>query len=362
MATIISIGTSEPAYEQHQDEVKEFVRQIFPRSEREVERLLPVFENAKVEKRQFVVPREWFSEEHSFVERNKLYQEKAVTHSLEAIDRCVENSDFLNQPVPHEAIDAIFFVSSTGISTPSIDAYILNERNFKDNVTRVPIWGLGCAGGASGIARANEWLTVHPEATALVVCVELCSLTFQKNDHRKSNFIGTALFGDGISCALLAGKQSVFQANRKKAAPSVGESDSKMKKASLDVMGWNVVDNGLEVIFARSIPQLVDSFWREHVYEFITGMKLTPEDFAFFAAHPGGQKVLQAFEEVLGVSSEKFKYSYEVLKNHGNMSSATVLHVLKSWMEEDVAVGEKSMLSALGPGFSSELVSLEWVE
>lgn len=360
MATILSIGTSQPPYELPQEEVKELVRQVFPRPEREIERLLPVFENAKVGKRQFIVPKEWFSEEHSFVERNQLYQEKAVTHSVEAIDRCLDNPDFLHEQVPHQAVDAIFFVSSTGISTPSIDAYILNERDFKDSVTRVPIWGLGCAGGASGIARANEWLTVHPESTALVVCVELCSLTFQKNDYRKSNFIGTALFGDGISCALLAGEKSPYYGKRKKSTPSVGKSDSRMKKVSLDVMGWNVVDNGFEVIFARSIPQLVQTFWKSHVTEFVAGMDLRPEDFSFFAAHPGGQKVLHAFEEVLGVSSEKFKFSYEVLKNHGNMSSATVLHVLKAWMEEERRVGEKSMLSALGPGFSSELVSLEW--
>lgn len=360
MASIISIGTSEPPYELPQEEVKEFVRQVFPRPEKEIERLLPVFENAKVGKRQFIVSKEWFSKEHDFVERNKLYQEKAVEHSVEAIDHCLDNINFLEEKIPHQAIDAIFFVSSTGISTPSIDAYILNERDFKDNVTRVPIWGLGCAGGASGIARASEWLTIHPEATALVVCVELCSLTFQKNDNRKSNFIGTALFGDGISCAMLAGEKSPYMEKRKKPTPSVGKSDSRMKKTSLDVMGWNVVDNGFEVIFARSIPQLVQTFWKKHVTEFVSELGLEPNDFSFFAAHPGGQKVLQAFEEVLNVPSEKFKYSYQVLENHGNMSSATVLHVLQEWMKEERNVGEKSILSALGPGFSSELVSLEW--
>lgn len=362
MSTIASIGISEPEYELEQDEVKEFIRQIFPRPEREINRLLPVFENSNVGKRQFIVPKEWFSEDHSFVERNELYQKKAIAHSLRAIDECLSNDFFLTKDIPHQAVDAIVFVSSTGISTPSIDAHILNQREFKENVTRIPLWGLGCAGGASGLARADEWLSVHPESTVLVVCVELCSLTFQKNDYRKSNFIGTALFGDGISAALVVGKKSEYNQVRKKASPSVTGSDSRMKKGSLDVMGWNVVEQGFEVIFARSIPQLVETFWRSHIGEFTSKIGVKRDDFAFFVAHPGGKKVLQAFENVLEIPSDKLRHSYDVLHRHGNMSSATVLYILQAWMKEEVAPGEKSILSALGPGFSSELVSLEWVK
>ncbi|WP_026570166.1 3-oxoacyl-[acyl-carrier-protein] synthase III C-terminal domain-containing protein [Sediminibacillus sp. JSM 1682029] len=360
MSVIGSVGTSLPQFAMNQKEIQTLVEHIFPRPERELKRLLPVFENAAVEQRQFVVPKTWFTEQHSFVERNHVYQEEALKHSVSAIDACLNSEDFLGRSIPYEAIDSIFFVSSTGIATPSLDARIINEREFREDIRRIPLWGLGCAGGASGLARAHEWLTANPACVALVVSVELCSLTFQKDDDRKSNFIGTALFGDGIAAAILIGEDSPYQAYRKKAAPRIVKVDSRIKKASLDVMGWEIAHHGFEVIFAKSIPRLVDTFWKDHVFSFLKRQKTEESDYAFYVAHPGGKKVLQSIEEVLQINDKKLYYSYEVLKRHGNMSSATVLYILKKWMEEDIGIGERSLLSALGPGFSSELVELVW--
>ncbi|WP_053219456.1 type III polyketide synthase [Virgibacillus senegalensis] len=360
MTVIGSVGTSLPKFTLKQEEIKTLIEKIFPRPERELKRLLPVFEHAAVEQRQFVVPKSWFTEPHSFVERNDIYQKEALQHSISAIDACLQNEDFLIKAIPHEAIDSIIFVSSTGISTPSVDAYIINQRDFREDVRRIPLWGLGCAGGASGLARAHEWLTANPTKTSLVVSVELCSLTFQKEDDRKSNFIGTALFGDGIAAALLIGDESPYQAYRKKAGPRITKVDSKTKKASLDVMGWEIGNHGFEVIFAKSIPQLVETFWKEHVQLFLKEQNSKKNDYAFFIAHPGGKKVLQSIESVLQITQSKLQHSYEVLKRHGNMSSATVLYILQKWMQEDITPGERSLLSALGPGFSSELLELEW--
>ncbi|KGP93083.1 chalcone synthase [Pontibacillus chungwhensis BH030062] len=362
MAWITSVGVSIPEYEITQKDIQSFVKEVFPRSEREINRLLPVFENAAVEKRQFVVPKEWFGKEHSFRERNDLYEEKALQHSLEAVDHCLTNESFLTEEVPYESIDYIIYVSSTGVATPTIDARLMNERNFRDDVKRVPIWGLGCAGGGAGLARAMDFAHMYPEATILVVCVELCGLTFQKGDRRKSNFIGTALFGDGIAAALVTGEHSPIAAKRTSTAPKMIRSSSKLKKQALDVMGWNVNEDGFQVVFAKSIPTLVETFWKEHIEHFLRSINKKEGDLSFYVAHPGGQKVLQAYEEVLGSSKEKFRYSYDVLRNHGNMSSATVLHVLKHWMEEFPKAGTASVLAALGPGFSSELVGLEWSE
>lgn len=360
MTYICSIGISTPKHELHQSEVKDFVKNIFPRPEKELRRILPVFENASVDKRQFVMAKSWFKEGHSFKERNDLYQKEALEHSLKAIDDCLTNSDFLQDKIPYEAIDKIIFVSSTGISTPSLDAHILNGRNFRDDIVRLPLWGLGCAGGASGLARASEWLSLNKSSCALVVCVELCSLTFQKDDTRKSNFIGTALFGDGISAALLVGEQSSYLSHRSKATPKINHVSSKLKKNSLSVMGWGITNTGFEVIFSKSIPKLVETFWANHVQEFLVNAKLTPKDLSFLVAHPGGKKVLEAIARVLEIDKGKLKHSYNVLREHGNMSSATVFYILSQWMKEDVKKGEKSILSALGPGFSSELISMEW--
>ncbi|SDL68052.1 type III polyketide synthase [Sediminibacillus halophilus] len=360
MSVIGSIGTSLPEFTMEQDEIKTLVEHIFPRPERELNRLLPVFENAAVEQRQFVVPKTWFSEQHSFVERNRIYQKEALRHSVSAIDACLNNGDFLDRSIPYQAIDSIVFVSSTGIATPSLDAFILNEREFREDVRRVPLWGLGCAGGASGLAHAHEWLTANPARVSLVVSVELCSLTFQKDDDRKSNFIGTALFGDGIAAALLIGEDSPYQTYRKTAAPRITNVDSRTKKASLDVMGWEIADHGFEVIFSKSIPQLVETFWKQHILSFLEAQNTNESDYAFYVAHPGGKKVLQSIEEVLQISDKKLFHSYDVLKRHGNMSSATVLYILQKWMQEAIDPGQRSLMSALGPGFSSELLELVW--
>lgn len=360
MAYICSIGTSIPQYNITQEEIKELVQKLFGYTNREVRRLLPVFDHAQIQNRQFVVDKTWFEKDHSFEEKNSTYHSNAIKYSLKAIDDCLQNSYFLKQPVPYEAVDLIIYVSSSGISAPSIDVYLLNERSFRQDVNRMPLWGLGCAGGAIGLSRAYDWVKANPEKTALVVCCELCGITFQKGDHRKSNIVGTALFGDGISSALIMGQNSPYVTYKKKAVPKIRKSNSRLKKESTSVMGWNITNNGLEVIFAKSIPSLVESFWKEHIQLFFEEIQIEKDKITAYIAHPGGTKVLQAMEEVLHDKKEKMKHSYRVLRNHGNMSSSTVLYVLKEWMSEDIKPGEKSILSALGPGFSSELLLLEW--
>ncbi|MDL4839736.1 type III polyketide synthase [Aquibacillus rhizosphaerae] len=360
MTYICSIGTSIPEYNLTQTEIQTFIKEIFPRPAREVNRLLPVFDHAAVKNRQFVVEQSWFANEHSFQERNDIYQTKAIKHGVEAIDHCLSNQDFLSHPIPYDAIDVIIFVSSTGIATPSLDAYLLNERNFRDDVIRMPLWGLGCAGGASGLARAHDWLSSNREGSVLVVSVELCSLAFQKNDDKKSNFIGSALFGDGTAAGLLLGDKSPYLKERRRTSPKVHQTSTRLKKDALNVMGWAITDNGFEVIFAKSIPSLVKEFWREHTLTFFKQIDWSVEDISCYIAHPGGKKVLEAMEEVLDITKTQLHYSYKILSDHGNMSSVTVFYILNAWMKENMKQGEKSILSALGPGFSSELISLEW--
>src|SRR5699024_1882510 len=153
-------------------------------------------------KRQFAADPSWLKNTHTFKESNELYQQSAISLSLEAIDECLSNKGFLQKDIPYEAIDMIVFVSSTGLSTPSIDAHLMNERPFKAMVQRMPLWGLGCAGGAISLSRSHDFITANPDKSALIVCCELCSLTFQKTDRKKSNIIGTALFGDGVAASI----------------------------------------------------------------------------------------------------------------------------------------------------------------
>lgn len=360
MTYICSVGLGIPSHELSQQSVKKLVRGILTYSDRELSRLLPVFDHAMIDKRQFVMGEDWFKEKHSFKEKNDLYHKHAISYSLAAMDACLTNKEFLTKDFPYEDIDLLIFVSSTGISTPSIDTYLMNERPFREDVSRMPLWGLGCAGGAIGLSRAFDWLTAHSDKNVLIVCCELCSLTFQKDDLRKSNIVGTALFGDGVGATLLVGENSSFLSYIKQIKPQIRHTSSATKKNSNSVMGWNVTDSGLEVIFSKSIPALVGSFWKQHMECFLQDINLNSNEIYSYIAHPGGKKVLEAMEDVVQAPKAKFDHSYRILQNHGNMSSATILYVLYNWLNETIDENKVSILSALGPGFSSELLLLEW--
>lgn len=360
MAYISSIGTGIPKYSISQKQVKRLFQEIFPLPTEEVNQLLPVFDHAEIYERQLVVNENWFRQNHTFEQRNKLYLQKALLYSLQAIDQCLTNKDFLTADIPYEAIDTIIYVSSTGISTPSIEAYLFNERPFRNNIIRIPLWGLGCAGGAIGLSRAFDWVKAYPDKNVLIICCELCSLTFQKNDLKKSNLIGTALFGDGISAVLIMGEKSPYVDYQHGIKPKVIHSSSYTENDSIDVMGWDVTNSGFEVIFSKDIPMLVGTIWKNHMLNFLNDLQLDDEEIDSFIAHPGGKKVLHAMEDSLAIDKNRLKYSYEVLANHGNMSSATVFYVLQQWMKQNRSQQEKSILTALGPGFSSELLFLEW--
>lgn len=358
---ISSVGLGIPPYEMAQTKIQSLVKEIFSsRESRLVERLLPVFDHAHIDKRQFVVEADWFKEDHSFQEKNDLYHQLAIKYALQAIDACLANDQFLTKSFPYGAVDMFIFVSSTGVATPSLDTYIMSERSFREDVVRMPLWGLGCAGGAIGLSRASDWLQAHPDKNVLIVCCELCSLTFQKDDLQKSNLIGTALFGDGVGAALLMGDKSAYLPLSKHTKPRISHTSSATKKNSHDVMGWSISNKGLEVIFSKNIPALVQSFWKQHIQSFLHEVNLNHQSIQSFIAHPGGKKVLHAMEGVLQAPRRKFKHSYNVLQHHGNMSSATVLYVLHKWMQTGIPENELSILSALGPGFSSELVLIEW--
>lgn len=367
MVYIASIGRGIPKYHVSQEEVKQLVSRLFSKKHPRLQRYLSVFDHAKVNTRQLVCPTSWYEKAHSFHEANHLYVEHALDLSLQAIDFCLETISKQNNELaafPFEAIDLIVFVSSTGITNPSLDAYIINERPFREDVIRMPLWGLGCAGGAMGLGRAFEWLQLHKDKTALVVCCELCSLTLQLNDTSTSNIVGTALFGDGVAATLLIGEESNYTNYVTQTALSIQQSHSFMKKETIDVMGWEVGENGLHVIFSKHIPKLVKTIWKQHVNLFLNKLGLSMKEIETFIAHPGGRKVLEEMEASCDIPNEKLNFAYDILRNHGNMSSATVIYVLNKWLENSHQKTEQSygLLSALGPGFSSELLLLKWVK
>ena len=355
---IASIATYTPPFSMPQTNIELLTKELFQHKIPKLDRLLNVFENGQIETRHFCVPAEWYRQEHTFEERNDLYIHLAAEYSMTVIQKCLSNPLFLEHIISTEEIDAILFVSSTGISTPSIDARVMNKLPFSDRVVRLPIWGLGCAGGAAGISRAFDYCKAYPKAKVLVVCVELCSLTFQKNDYSKSNLVGTSIFADGAACALVCGDQVVLPQN--KPLPHIRSSASKWMPNSEDVMGWNVKNSGFHVVFAKSIPVIIAKWLGPFIHSFLSEQDVTTQQIVNFVAHPGGRKVLSAYEHALNFSTEQTNVSRNILKRHGNMSSPTVLYVLEQFMMQENEVNALGLLVALGPGFSGEAVLLEW--
>ncbi|MBO1513788.1 type III polyketide synthase [Metabacillus bambusae] len=362
MAYILSVGKAMPENEMSQDTTVEFAKEIFQDSFKDIERLLTVFKNGEIQKRQFVEDLDWYKNEHTFEEKNQMYVHKAVQLGSEAIKNCLTNSKLLDRSIEYKEIDAIFFISSTGISTPSIDAKIMNQLPFKETIKRIPIWGLGCAGGASGLSRAYEYCKAYPNSLVLVISVELCSLTFQQDDRTKSNLIGTSLFADGVACTCVAGESSNWQKHSKlNALPFIKGTRSTFLRDSEDVMGWEIKNNGFYVVFSRDIPSIINKWLRPQLKVFLQEYGLELEGISHFVAHPGGKKVLEAYMDGLGFTEQHLHISKEVLIHHGNMSSVTVMYVLQEYLERELGqANEHGLIGALGPGFSSEMLLVHW--
>lgn len=349
MPKIISTGTADAKVLLTQSKLKELVYNLFSGSYSEIERMITVFDNSNINTRHISVPFEWYSKERSFSERNAEYRKTALELSEEALLKCLNGVN-----ASASDIDNIIFVSSTGVSTPTIDALLFNKLGLDKHIKRTPLWGLGCAGGAAGISRAMEYTKAYPEQNALVIAVELCSLTFLKDDLSKSNIIASSLFSDGAAAVFVAGDKSRFRT-----LPGVEliDSFSTIYDDSLDVMGWGIVNNGFKVIFSRDIPTIVKENVKENILEFLKKNSLKLEDIKHYIAHPGGMKVINAYEDALNLTNGSLNYSRKVLKEHGNMSSPSVIYVLDQFLKGFTKVtGEYGLISALGPGFSSELI------
>ncbi|RLQ95153.1 type III polyketide synthase [Falsibacillus albus] len=359
MPRVISIEEAVPPFKVMQEDARDFIHSMFSKSHGNIERLLKVFINGEIQSRFFAKDLKWFSEEHSLGEKNDAFIESAVELGTQAIKKCLGSKSFLKETIPTEEIDAIFTICTTGFSTPSLEARIMNLIPFSEHTKRIPIWGLGCAGGASGLSRAFEYCLAFPSSKVLVLSIELCSLTFQQNDHSKSNLIGTSLFADGVACALVVG-DACDNGVEKLSSPEIIATQSTLMKNSLDVMGWDMKDNGLHVIFSKDIPSIIERWLRPNVEKFLQKHGLDISDLSHFVAHPGGKKVIQAYQEALKIPPDMTETSLQVLKEFGNMSSATVLYVLKRFMLKNCPPGQLGLATALGPGFSSELLLLRW--
>ncbi len=342
-ARLAALATAVPPYVIVQDELIGRAARLFPDCGRAtVERLLPVYANAGIETRYSCVPPDWYERPHGWAEKNRLYVENALALTARASGDALDRAGLC----PAD-IDAIVTVSTTGIATPSLDALLIERLGLRPDVERLPVFGLGCAGGVLGLARAAGIAAAAPGRRVLLCVVELCGLTFRRADATKSNIIATALFGDGAAAAIVTGAGD---------GPALGRAGQHTWPGSLDIMGWNVEDDGLGVIFSRDIPALTRSAFREAACDFLAQDGRRFCDIDRFVCHPGGAKVLDALEDAFGLAPGGLADSRDVLRQFGNMSAATVLFVLERAMASR-ATG-RWFLSSLGPGFTAGFLEM----
>lgn len=350
MPSLAAIAKIDFPFRENQEKVKQCVQEFFAPSFPEIKKMMAAFDNTEIKTRNLCNPLEYFSINHSFEDQNKEYIKIALKYAVQAIEQCIENAE-----IKKEDISDIIFVSSTGLATPSLDALIINKMRLNENINRLPIFGLGCAGGVAGFAKASVLAKANPNAIVLLVAVELCSLTFLRNDFSKSNFIGSSLFADGVAALIITGDH---QKNKIKCNINFLATQSKLYYDSLDVMGWEFLDKGFKVLFSQNIPNIIAKNIYNDVTSFLEKHQLKIADIKNFIFHPGGKKILTAYNEALQVEGDFLKNTREVMNDNGNMSSATVLYVLEKFVTNGFTDGYGLMVS-MGPGFSCEMVLIQ---
>lgn len=349
MPSLAAVSKIDFPYKTSQQAIKDFAKNVFASSFPNIVRMLPVFDNTEIVTRNLCKPLDYYLQTHTFEEQNREFIRLALEYSVQAIEECIKSAG-----ISENEITDIIFVSTTGLATPSLDALIINKMRLNPHTNRISVFGLGCGGGTSGFAKACTLAKVNPEAVVLFVTVELCSLTFLRNDYSKSNFVGSSLFSDGVAACLIMGDKRENVSDRK---INFVAAESRLYYDSLNIMGWDFTDHGFKVLFSPGIPALIAGNVRNDVTSFLAKNELELPAIKNFIFHPGGKKVLKAYEEALAAEGDFLETSREVMKEYGNMSSSTVLYVLERFLHGyEKGYG---LMMAMGPGFSSEMVLLE---
>ena len=348
---IRSVGRALPRNFVDQETLTRAFQELWAEKHFNLERIGDLHRAVGVSGRYLAVPMEQYRRMTTFAQRNDAWIGAAQELGAEAVERGLAAAGLRPRDVDH-----LFFVTVTGIATPSIDARLVNRLGMRVDVKRTPIFGLGCVAGAAGTARAADYLKAFPEGVSVLLSVELCSLTLQREDVSIANIIASGLFGDGAAAAVLeGGARPAAPGPRILATRSVFYPDTER------IMGWDLGDFGFKVVLSPKVPQLVTERIRGDVDDFLSAQGLRRADIRHWIAHTGGPRVLEAFEQALELPSGALARSWSSLKQTGNLSSASVLFVLGDLMDsQEPRPGDLGVLMAMGPGFCSELVLLRW--
>jgi len=338
--SLLGLGCVVPPHVLPQTLAEDTARALLGPRYPEFERIAPSFRNSGVETRYCVVPIDWFSDDKRWSERNAAYLDGATALFTRAAHAALDASG-----LRADEIDTVVTVSTTGIATPSLDARAHAGLGFRPDIQRVPVFGLGCAGGVSGLALARQLALAAPGTRVLMVAVETCSLSFRTDRMQKADIIATVLFGDGAAAAVLSTEGN---------GPQLGAGQQVLWPDTLQIMGWDVDDTGLGVVFDRSIPGFVTDHFAQATHRSLAASGLTAGQIDRFVCHPGGAKVVTAIEGALNLPEGSLDAERDTLRDYGNMSAPTVLFVLQQVLASGAS--GQMMLAALGPGFTASFL------
>ncbi|RFS27038.1 type III polyketide synthase [Chitinophaga silvatica] len=346
---IQTVAKALPPYTRTTDEILPFLDTwLMGQEDRFVRKVKKIFENAGVERRYSIMGPEDVFEKTSFEEKNALYMKEGIRLGRKALEAALTKAKL--QPTE---IDFIITVSCTGIMIPSMDAYLINELQMRQDIVRLPVTEMGCAAGVSGIIYAKKMLAANPGKRAAVIAVESPTATFQLDDYSMANIVSAAIFGDGAACVILSSHEE------DKGPEIVGEEMYHFFDADY-LMGFQLTNSGLKMVLDVEVPEKIEAHFGDIVHPFLAKHQTNINEIDHLIFHPGGRKIISLVESLFLSMGKQLEDTKEVLRLYGNMSSATVLYVLERFLERNLPAGNKGLMLSFGPGFSAQRILLQW--